>query len=192
MGKLIAASAVEEVDRELYFYGFFLLITRFFFFLVTVAIGFFLRIPCESVFFYIAFILLRSYAGGVHAKTESACTVLTALTLGFSVFAIKILEFSNSGVISLLITVNMSIFLFSPLDTPKKPLDAAERGRYRRICCRLLVVCNLIMFLFAVMEFWRLCRLVLYGMCLETVLLGIGKCVVKLGNLRAVKKGKRM
>ena len=35
VGKLIAASAVEEVDRELYIYGFFLLITRFYFFLVS-------------------------------------------------------------------------------------------------------------------------------------------------------------
>ena len=60
VGKLIAASAVEEVDRELYVYGFFLLITRFYFFLVTIAFGCFLKIPCESVIFYIVF-----FPGGI-------------------------------------------------------------------------------------------------------------------------------
>lgn len=52
VSKLIASSAVKEADRELYVYGFFLLITRSFFFLVAVAFGSILGIPCESVIFY--------------------------------------------------------------------------------------------------------------------------------------------
>ena len=88
---LIAAAVVEKVDRELYVYGFFLLITRFFFFLVTIAFGCLLGIPFESVIFYIVFILLRSYAGGVHAKTEMACTAWTTLAIGMTITAIKIL-----------------------------------------------------------------------------------------------------
>ena len=36
--KLIAVSVVEEGDRELYIYGFFLLITRFYFFLANIGV----------------------------------------------------------------------------------------------------------------------------------------------------------
>ena len=67
---LVAASVVEEVDRELYVYGFFLLVTCLFFFLVTVAVGFFLGIPCESAVFFVAFITLRTYAGGIQPKQK--------------------------------------------------------------------------------------------------------------------------
>ena len=75
--KLIASSVIEEGDRELYSYGFFLLVTRFFFFLVTVFVGLLMGIGGESVLFYMVFFILRTYAGGVHAKTETACTVFT-------------------------------------------------------------------------------------------------------------------
>lgn len=173
--KLIASSAVEEVDRELYIYGFFLLIARFFFFLATVAFGCFLRIPCESVVFYVVFTLLRSYAGGVHAKTETACTVLTTLALGISVAAIKMLEVSNREMIPPLIAGNVCIQLFSPLDSREKPLDAEERKRFRGICYGLLLVCDAVIFIFAVMKLQLFCCAVLYGICLEAILLSIGK-----------------
>ena len=173
--RLIASSVVEEVDRELYVYGFFLLITRVSFFLVAAAIGCLLGVPGEGIVFYIVFILLRSYAGGVHAKTEVACTVLTTLSIGISVAMIKMLELSDRGMIPLLIAANICILLFSPLDTPQKPLDAAEREWYRRKCCGLLAACNLMMFLFAVMGLRSFCCSVLYGMCLEAVLLSAGK-----------------
>ena len=67
--KMLASSVIEEGDSELYCYGFFLLITRFFFFLVTAITGFLSGLLFESIAFYGVFMLLRSYAGGVHAKT---------------------------------------------------------------------------------------------------------------------------
>ncbi len=120
VGKLIAASVVEEADRELYVYGFFLLISRLFFFLVAAVFGCFLGIPWESVIFYIVFILLRSYAGGVHAKTEKACTGWTTLAMGIAVAAIKTLEASNGKALPLLIFSNLCLLLF----TPHKLLDS--------------------------------------------------------------------
>lgn len=173
--KLIAASVVEEVDRELYVYGFFLLITRFFFFLVTIAFGCLLGIPFESVIFYIAFFLLRSYAGGVHAKTEMACTVWTMLALGTTVFAIRVREFSSAEILLLLIFSNLSVFLFSPLDNIEKPLDADSRREYRKICNILLIVYDVIAVISVLIRAPALCYPVVCGLSLEGVLLSIGK-----------------
>lgn len=175
VGKLIAASAVEEVDRKLYVYGFFLLITRFFFFLVTVIVGCLLGIPCESVVFYIAFILLRTYAGGVHAKTETSCTVLTTLALGMAVATIKILEASNVGIKTLLVFSNLCIWLFSPLDSSEKPLKTEEKRRYRKICYRLLLICDAVIFAADFMMLPMLYYPVACSMFLEAALLSIGK-----------------
>ena len=173
--KLIAASAVEEVDRELYIYGFFLLITRFFFFLVTVAFGFFLRIPCESVIFYTVFILLRSYAGGVHAKTEMACTVWTTLAMGTATAFIKILEYTNTKVPVCFLLCNICILTFSPLDSGEKPLDIEDRRRYQKICVLLLLIFDMVALVANYLAFPVLYYPVICGICLEAVLLSIGK-----------------
>lgn len=175
VGKLIAASAVEEVDRELYVYGFFLLITRFFFFLVTVAFGFFLRIPCESVIFYIVFILLQSYAGGVHAKTEIACTVWTTVAMGMATVFIKVLKASTGKIPLCFILFNISLLALSPLDSGEKPLDAEEKHRYRKICVVLVFICDVVATAARVLAMPILYYPVVCGMGLEAILLVVGK-----------------
>lgn len=175
VSKLIASSAVKEADRELYVYGFFLLITRFFFFFVAVAFGFFLGIPCESVIFYIVFILLRSYAGGVHAKTEMACTLWTTLALGVTVATIKLLEVSNRKAQILVVLGDLCILLLSPLDTTEKTLDAGEIRRYRKICYFLLSVCNVIAIAANYLLLPKLYYPVICSIFLEASLLCIGK-----------------
>ena len=180
--KLIAVSVVEEGDRELYVYGFFLLITRFFFFLVTVAFGVFLKIPCESVIFYIVFILLRSYAGGVHAKTEVACTIWTTLAIGATVFAIRVLEFSSVKILPLLIVGNLSVFLFSPLENIEKPVDADSRKEYRTICNVLLVVYDIVAVASLRLGVPVLCYSIVCGLSLEAFLLVVGKIAAKRRN----------
>jgi len=172
---LVAASVVEEVDRELYVYGFFLLVTCLFFFLVTVAVGFFLGIPCESAVFFVAFITLRTYAGGIHAKTEAACTVLTTIALGATVITIKILENTNVGILPLFVFSNLCILLLSPLDSHEKPLDEEDRRKYRRISYSLLIVCDAITIAAAILTVPALYYPITCGMFLEAVLLSVGK-----------------
>ena len=173
--KLIAVSVVEEGDRELYIYGFFLLITRFYFFLVTIAFGCFLRIPCESVIFYIVFILLRSYAGGVHARTEMACTVWTTLTIGIAMVAIKMMEVLNGPILIFAVFSDLCILIHSPLDSEAKCLDANERRKFRRICYWLLFICNAVIIGAFFIALPVLYYSVVCGMFTEAILLGIGK-----------------
>lgn len=175
VSKLIASSAVKEADRELYVYGFFLLITRFFFFLISIAFGFFWKIPCESVIFYIVFFLLRSYAGGIHMKTEMACTAWTTLAFGVVIASIRIIEQSDWIIMPLLILSNLSVFLFSPLGSEEKPLDNDEHRRYRKICCRYLLVFNMVIIVSLILACPALYSPVLCGMGLESMLLCIGK-----------------
>lgn len=172
---LIAASVVEEVDRELYVYGFFLLITRFFFFLVTVIFGCLLGIPLESVIFYIVFILLRSYAGGVHAKTEMACMVWTALAMGISVALIKVVEDVSMNIVPLLLVGDLCLYLFSPLDSREKPLDASEQRRYKKVCYCLLAIYNAVIIVSDLGNCLFLYYPVVCSILLEAVLLIVGK-----------------
>ena len=172
---LIATSVVEEGDRELYVYGFFLLITRFFFFLVTVVLGFFLGIPCESVIFYTVFFLLRSYAGGVHARTERACTVWTTFAMSCAVIAIKMVSALNAEVPLIFIFSNLCIYILSPLDSKGKPLNADEKRRYRKICLGILFICDIVVLSANCLKLPKLYIPVICSISLEACLLGVGQ-----------------
>lgn len=180
--KLIMESIIEEGERELYCYGFFLLTTRLFFFLVTIATGLITCALLESILFYMVFMLLRTYAGGAHAKTETACTILTTLALAVSVFGIKAMELANNDLISrLMLTVgSLCIFIFSPLDTKDKPLTNQEKSYYRTICYILISLCIAISTIAQILQINIVNYSVACGIFLEGILLSIGKfCIPK-------------
>lgn len=175
--KLVASMLIEESDKDLYTYGFFLLISHLFFFLKTIIAGFLIRIPTESIVFYIVFLFLRTYAGGVHAKTEATCTILTTFALTVSIFCIKILSQMQSRSCSffLLISGCLCILLFSPLDTIAKPLDALEKSKYRSICYFIVLLCvagTVIAYILHLDTFF--CAIAI-GVFLESVLLLAGR-----------------
>lgn len=183
--KMLAASIIEEDDRELYCYGFFLLISGLFFFFVTLVAGFLAGDPCESVIFYIVFMLLRTYAGGVHAKTETVCTVLTTLALTASVFGIKVTKQMNYSEIPLLMFASGSlcILLFSPLEAKDKPLEELERKKYRSVCISIVLSCITVALIAYRLSINSILWPIAFGVCLEGILLIIGKssCVKNKG-----------
>lgn len=177
--KMLALSVIEEDDRELYCYGYFLLITRFFFFLVTAITGFLAGVLLESVVFYGMFMLLRTYAGGVHAKTERQCTVLTTITLSASILGIKVM----GQILSMLVPLAMlafgsiSIALLSPLDTQEKPLDESEKKHYRLICLILVALCIISAMISRLLRLNTVYYPIVASVFLEGVLLCIGKVI---------------
>lgn len=175
--RLIELSVIEEGDAELYIYGFFIVISRLFFFLVTISAGLLAGVPVESILFYIVFLTLRSYAGGVHARTERSCTVLTTLALLVSVLLIKLFEMHTAGFVPLLMLGigSLCILLISPLDSDEKPLNRNEKRKYKTICLVSLMLCLIV----ALIAWVYLISSVFYplvcGIFLESILLVIGK-----------------
>lgn len=175
--RLCVASAIEEGDRELYIYGFYILISRLFFFLVSVLCGCLFGVLWESVLFYVMFTLLRSYAGGIHAKTENMCTILTTLSLLTSICGIKVLNFVQSEMISLIIAGIGAgcIIAFCPLDTAEKPLESADRNHYRRTSITIVVTYLALALLMYAMGLKGVLNAVAVSIALESVLMVAGK-----------------
>lgn len=178
--KLLVSSVIEREELNLYIYGFFLIITRAYFLFVTVIVGFLVDIPYESIIFFTVFMLLRTYAGGIHAKSETTCTILTTTVLIVSVFGIKIMELINGEYIAVLMLImgNTSILLFCPLDTSNKPLENHEKKGYQIICYILVLLCTLISIVSQILSLGIIYYPVTNGICLEGILLCFGKFAV--------------
>ena len=133
--RLIHSGLVSEDDRDLFGYGFWIVLSNVVCFFEVFIFGSILGVLWESILFYFAFISLRGYAGGAHARKEITCIFCTTLAMLCSMVAIRLMETRGGHIIQFacLILGSMAIFLLSPLDSPEKPLDGTELQHFRNI-----------------------------------------------------------
>lgn len=174
---LIKHSLVENEDKELYSYGFFILLSQILYFIIVTTIGVLFNIILESVIFYVAFQFIRRYAGGYHAATETRCEILSILSIIASIGIIKlskIYDFKTTLLIITLISM-VIIFIFCPLDTPEKPLTEKEFKYFRKISwiiLSLIIIAIIVSFYFKFNVVFAPCCA---SLILEGVLIGTGK-----------------
>lgn len=120
-------------QRALYQYAYELLLNQVINILIAVIIAVVMRAPMPVFVFLVSYIPLRSYCGGYHAKTNEACTVVSAFLIlfvcliekyivGLTAFLLPFAGFLLSGIL---------IFIFAPVADKNKPLDKEETSRYR-------------------------------------------------------------
>ncbi len=168
---------VTQDNRELYIYGFYILISKTLYFLVAVILGIIFKIVLESVAFYIMFAVIREYAGGIHASTECACMIFTSLSLFVCTVAMKVcIDYSLLAlpIIELILSA-MCILALSPLDTKEKQLTEEEKKVYRRKTCLFMAIILLVAILSLICKYATMLYPCVFSLFLEGLLLVIGK-----------------
>lgn len=177
---LYKSQVIAEEDKELYVYGFFVLLSKGLFFLVSAFFGWMFGVLWESIVFYIMFSTLRSYAGGFHASKESTCTFCTTASLFLSSLSIWYMERIGNPVIpSCILTVcGAVVYLLAPLDSEEKPLTRTELARYRQKTREIVIV----IWIISIIGLCTRLPAVLYALSasvmLESSLLVFGKTVL--------------
>ena len=123
---------IKSEDRELYQYGIEQGIMILLNMITALVIGLIFHCLFYVVIFSAAFIPLRTYSGGFHAKTSLMCYVLSVLTLVVFCILIKVLCFPNILWIIISIMCSIIILVLSPVETENKPLDKMEVKVYRK------------------------------------------------------------
>ena len=96
------------------------------------SVALFIGMITESILFMAAYIPLRCYAGGYHAKTPLRCYIIFIFTIISVLLLMKYVELTIIVCIVLLIVSAILIFAFSPIEDKNKPLDEIEKKVYRR------------------------------------------------------------
>ena len=108
-----------------------------------------MKVIGQSIFYLIAFIPLRRYAGGYHANSEKKCRVISFFMVLTSFIVMRCLN--DNGVCILIIgAVVFGVFILglAPIENENKKLDAEERKQYKNATRKILVteiVCLLIL-----------------------------------------------
>lgn len=174
---LCKSQVIEEADEELYVYGFFVLLSKGLFLLISALFGLLVGTLWESIVFYIMFSTLRCYAGGFHASKESVCTGCTTVTLFLSSVSICIQEKVGTISISFYILAlsGAVVYLLSPLASEDKPLTFNEILEYRQIS-RVIVIATVIIAIYGVLlHVPGILYATTTSMVLESFLLVLGK-----------------
>ena len=175
--RLCKEHLISATDQDLYTYGFFLLISKVFFFVVTALWGLLLNVLWESVVFYIAFSVLRQYAGGYHAPKESICMISTNILLFSCILAIRLAEMHSNITIGLcvLLISSITIFFLCPIDTANKPLNKSEKLYYKCIASFILLLFIVSASIAAILQTDYLVHVLSVCTLIESILLIIGR-----------------
>lgn len=175
--KLFVNGAISEDEQELYIYGLFMLISQLMYLTLACLLGLILGCFVESIIFYIAFQIIRRYAGGYHATTEARCEILSTLSILACIILIKLSKVYDIQTVFLIISVisSVCIFFLCPLDTPEKPLSSKELKYFRKMSRLALFVINAVIIVFYCFNIKFIFIPCCISLVFESILLILGK-----------------
>lgn len=146
-GKLISAGVISETDADVYIYGFFQTIMMFLNIMTTMLLGilFHLLIPC--ILLNLAFIPIRTNAGGHHASSPFKCYINSTIIIAVLLSIIKWVVINTLISIVILTVSSVIILILAPVETENNPLDEEEKRVYRK---RTIVILGIEIFIFVI------------------------------------------
>lgn len=129
---LIINGAVDSEDADLCTYGIRQGLFMMLNIVTTLIIGLLFAVLEESVIFMMAYIPLRTYAGGYHAKTQLRCYVFSILILSAVFGGIKLIHWTGSGYFIIILCAVIIILLLAPHESENKPFSEKEKAVYKK------------------------------------------------------------
>lgn len=147
--KLVEKNAISSENKPIYQYGIQQGLTIGLNIFTTFAIGLIFQMIIESFLFLAVYIPLRSFAGGVHAKTANRCYVYSTIMIIAVLLVIKFFPFGIFIGSCLSLINGTIIFLLAPVETANKKLDELEKQVYKKRARIILIIELVIQFLIA-------------------------------------------
>lgn len=127
---LVKKNVVVAEKSSIYQYGFQIGLEVCFNTIISIFIALQCQMVWETLVFFGVFILLRSYAGGLHLKTYIRCLVCSCASLWGLLLSVKYLDIHNLLSLGIVGVSLLSIKLLSPVQDINRPLSTEELNRF--------------------------------------------------------------
>lgn len=146
--RFVRDGIITEEDKELYTYGMqqgaLILINI----ISAIIIGIIFNMVWQCIIFLLAYMPLRSYAGGYHARSQFRCYVVSQFIIVIALLGIMEIQWTSiTALFSVIISAGI-IFVLAPVEDANKPLDASEKDLYKRKTRKILLLEILIALVF--------------------------------------------
>lgn len=130
---------IEREKQELYAYAMEILLSSILHFLTTVVIGLLFDMVIESLLLFIAFSVIRRFAGGFHASTHLRCYFTSIAAIIIMLFFISVVTKWGNDIAFyvILIISDLTIWFASPIESQNKPLSYKEKKVYKAVSIAL-------------------------------------------------------
>lgn len=146
--RFVRDGIITEEDKELYTFGMQQGMIILLNVISTIVMGIILNMVWQSVVFLLAYMPLRSYAGGYHARTQFRCYLISLFITAVGLIGITVVQWTTiTALFSVIISAGI-IFVLAPVEDANKPLDASEKDLYKRKTRKILLLEILIALVF--------------------------------------------
>ena len=132
VNNLVHSGVIKEEDAEIYIYGINQILTSVLSVSSALIIGLIFGVFPEIAVFMAAYIPLRSFAGGYHAKTPLSCYVFSVIMLIVVSIGLKYLHLADWVYYAVLVAATLVVLVLSPVEDRNKPLAEIEQKVYKR------------------------------------------------------------
>lgn len=151
---LIESNIIDEEDKDLYQYGVLQGLRIILNVISALIIGLLFGKVLEIILFMTAYIPLRSYAGGFHAKTPSGCYLFSVVMLCLVSMGIREAVLSHTVMYVMVLISVITVFALSPVEDKNKPLDRSETKEFRKKS-RIILAAEFLIFIMSGFLKWN-------------------------------------
>lgn len=127
---ILEKGIITEDLIEIYQYGFQCFLELSMSTVCSIIIALFLGMLPECLFFFLLYIPIRSFGGGLHMKTYFACFIGSCFILTASLLAVKYLTIPIPLSFALYLFAAILILFIGPVDHPNREVDAQENHTF--------------------------------------------------------------
>lgn len=178
-GYIIEKGMVKEEDREVYEYGFTILMEMVSFVVFSVAVSLYLHMILEGILFFVIFIPLRSYAGGLHLKRFYACFVLSCLTLGVILLITQNVNIPITVIVIAFLILEICVYALYPVESTNREVDSVENRYFKKKLETFLAIHLVLVMVCAELKYDRCLVLIDATYVMIVITMVIGKCSSK-------------
>lgn len=172
---LIHKGVILQENRNIYQFGFQVGFEVVLNTVISILIAIICKMEVECIVFFLVFIPLRSYAGGLHLDSYFKCMVCLCLSL---LFILLIVKYININSVLMICTVAFSIIIIKVIKPVEHINRPVSRKKYREFVKKLnitLMVLAVTSTIFFVLEMNRILFTIAVTMFFMAIILFLGK-----------------
>lgn len=174
--RLVQKNIISKDETELFHYGLFVILSELSVLIYCLFVGTVLDVTFFSVLFYAIFWVLHRFAGGFHVKTELCCQIITSLIFLMGIVGIKLSVLVDSSYLMLVYAFSsLLLVIFSPADTPQKPLEREERTMFKKIIFVIVVISSVLVILLNLIGAHIYANTIIVAIVVQTISVILGK-----------------
>ena len=178
---LVQSNIVKAEDAEIYIYGINQILTYVINVSSALIVGAIFGVFFEAAVFMAAYIPLRSFAGGYHAKTPLRCYIFSVIMLIVVSIGMKYLYMTEWVYYVVLAAAASVVLILSPVEDRNKPLDETEHKVYKRRTVLIMTVELVIALLLKLAVLDTLFVAIVYSFIVLSLMLVTGKVKNRFG-----------